>query len=70
MAAATCDRSVLTEAPVRPSKMGFAAPIVSWLRGRDWAETLLAPKRFAADNLLPVEAVRRARAHTSRGTCN
>jgi hypothetical protein len=25
---------------------------------------------FGADNLLPVEAVRRAWAHTSRGTCN
>jgi asparagine synthase (glutamine-hydrolysing) len=43
-------------------KMGFAVPIDSWLRGplRDWAETLLAPKRLAADGLLRVEPVRRA----------
>jgi asparagine synthase (glutamine-hydrolysing) len=53
-------------------KMGFAVPIDSWLRGplRDWAETLLAPKRLAADGLLRVEPVRRAWAQHLAGTRN
>ena len=53
-------------------KMGFAVPIDSWLRGplRDWAETLLAPKRLSADGLLRVEPVRRAWAQHLAGTRN
>jgi asparagine synthase (glutamine-hydrolysing) len=47
-------------------------PIDSWLRGplRDWAETLLAPKRLAADGLLRVEPVRHAWAQHLAGTRN
>ena len=47
-------------------------PIDSWLRGplRDWQETLLAPKRLAADGLLRVEPVRHAWAQHLAGTRN
>lgn len=53
-------------------KMGFAVPIDSWLRGplRDWAETLLAPERLAADGLLRVEPVRHAWAEHLAGKRN
>jgi asparagine synthase (glutamine-hydrolysing) len=65
------DRYVPRRLIDRP-KMGFAVPIDSWLRGplRDWAETLLAPKRLAADGLLRVEPVRRAWAQHLAGTRN
>ena len=47
---------------VERPKMGFGVPIGDWLRGplRDWAETLLAPKRIAREGLLnpkPIEAL-------------
>ena len=42
-------------------KMGFAAPIGSWLRGplRNWAETLLAEDRIAREGFLRAQPVRR-----------
>ena len=60
--------SALTERP----KMGFAVPIDAWLRGplRDWAESLLAPHRLAADGLVRVEPVRRAWQQHLEGTHN
>ena len=65
------DRYVPSRLVDRP-KMGFAVPIDSWLRGplRDWAETLLAPQRLAADGLLRVEPVRRAWEEHLAGTRN
>jgi len=65
------DRYVPRRLIDRP-KMGFGVPIESWLRGpmRDWAETLLAPKRLAADGLLRVEPVRHAWAQHLAGTRN
>jgi len=58
----------LTERP----KMGFAVPIDAWLRGplRDWAESLLAPQRLAADGLVRAEPVRRAWQQHLAGTHN
>jgi asparagine synthase (glutamine-hydrolysing) len=65
------DRYVPRRLVDRP-KMGFAVPIDSWLRGplRDWAETLLAPERLAADGLVRVEPVRRAWNEHLAGTRN
>jgi asparagine synthase (glutamine-hydrolysing) len=53
-------------------KMGFGVPIDAWLRGplREWAETLLAPSRLAADGLVRVEPVRRAWAEHLSGSRN
>lgn len=55
------DRYVPRPLVDRP-KMGFGAPIDAWLRGplREWAESLLAPSRLAADGLVRVEPVRQA----------
>ncbi|MCC6469019.1 MAG: asparagine synthase (glutamine-hydrolyzing) [Alphaproteobacteria bacterium] len=47
------------EALVERPKMGFGVPIGDWLRGplRDWAETLLAPKRLAAEDIINPQPV-------------
>jgi asparagine synthase (glutamine-hydrolysing) len=44
---------------VERPKMGFGVPIGDWLRGplRDWAETLLAPRRLAAEAVLNARPV-------------
>ncbi|HEX7709204.1 MAG TPA: asparagine synthase (glutamine-hydrolyzing) [Thermoanaerobaculia bacterium] len=41
-------------------KMGFALPLDAWLRGplRDWAETLLEPRRLLAEGYFDVRQVR------------
>jgi asparagine synthase (glutamine-hydrolysing) len=57
---------------VERPKMGFAVPIDTWLRGplRDWAETLLAPRRLRHDGILDPRKVEAAwRAHLS-GSAN
>lgn len=50
-------------------KMGFSVPIGAWLRGplRQWAESLLAPERLSADELLSARPIRRAWAGLSAG---
>jgi asparagine synthase (glutamine-hydrolysing) len=54
--------------PVQP-KMGFAAPLSSWLEGplREWASDLLDPSRVAADGLLDPAAIARLRTAAKRG---
>ncbi|MGA1393869.1 MAG: asparagine synthase-related protein, partial [Phycisphaerales bacterium] len=54
--------------PVQP-KMGFAAPLASWLEGplREWASDLLDPSRVAADGLLDPAAIARLRTAAKRG---
>jgi asparagine synthase (glutamine-hydrolysing) len=44
---------------VERPKMGFGVPIGDWLRGplREWAETLLAPRRLAAEGVLNPQPV-------------
>jgi len=46
---------------IERTKMGFAAPIGSWLRGplRDWAEALLAEDRLVREGFLRPKPVRR-----------
>jgi asparagine synthase (glutamine-hydrolysing) len=58
----------LTDRP----KMGFGVPIGAWLRGplRDWAESLLAPSRIAAEGLLQAEPIRQAWREHLAGTRN
>ena len=53
-------RHVPQELLERP-KMGFSLPVDAWLRGplRDWAESLLAPKRLRENALLDANAVGR-----------
>lgn len=54
-------RHVPPELIDRP-KAGFAIPVGQWLRGplRDWAESLLATERLAADGLLNPAPIRQA----------
>lgn len=45
---------------VEREKMGFSVPVGAWLRGplREWAESLLAPERLSAGDLLSPAPVR------------
>jgi asparagine synthase (glutamine-hydrolysing) len=54
---------------VNRPKMGFAAPVGSWLRGplRDWAGDLLAPERLNRAGLFNPQAVGRIRTASERG---
>jgi len=54
-------RHVPREIIERP-KMGFSVPIGAWLRGplREWAESLLEPRRLVDGELLRPEPIRRA----------
>lgn len=53
-------------------KMGFSVPLAEWLRGplRDWAESLLAPARLAADGLFDAAEVRTLWDQHQAGTAN
>ncbi|MDR7420170.1 MAG: asparagine synthase (glutamine-hydrolyzing) [Armatimonadota bacterium] len=55
----------LTERP----KTGFGIPVGEWLRGplRDWAESLLDPRRLAADGLIDPAPVRQVWQEHLRG---
>jgi asparagine synthase (glutamine-hydrolysing) len=59
----------LPEALISRPKMGFAAPVGSWLRGplREWAGDLLAPDRLRRAGLFSPQAVARIRAASERG---
>jgi asparagine synthase (glutamine-hydrolysing) len=59
----------LPEPLVTRPKMGFAAPIGSWLRGplREWTGDLLAPDRLRRAGLVRPEAVARIRTASDRG---
>ena len=53
-------------------KMGFGIPVGEWLRGplRDWADSLLAPKRLTEEGLLDTQRVRRIWNEHLSGTRN
>ena len=54
------ERYVPRELTERP-KAGFVVPVEAWLRGplREWAESLLEPRRLRQEGFLQAEAVRR-----------
>jgi asparagine synthase (glutamine-hydrolysing) len=63
------DRYVPRHLVDRP-KQGFDLPIDAWLRGplRDWAESMLDPKRLAREGFLRPEPIRAAWAEHLNGT--
>lgn len=65
------ERQVPASLVERP-KMGFAAPVDSWLRGplRDWAGDLLSPAALAADGLFDPEPITRRFAEHLSGQRN
>ncbi len=65
------DRHVPRHLTDRP-KMGFGIPLDEWLRGRlrDWAESLLAPGRLAAEGYIKPDTVWRTWQAHQRGEGN